>query len=366
MCIPNGAERGYAGGVIYAICQSNDGYLWLGTDRGLVRFDGEKFTLIQRPIAGQPAIGPVRGLVRSSDGNLWIRPQGPQLLIYRDGQFKNAFESLGFPMATITAMGPDNHGDVLFSGLVSQSMRYAHGRFETLADATEASRTIVTSIAETLDGRIWMGTRDSGLFVVTDGRRVSRTALSQLNYKINALAPSENGGLWVGTDQGLSFLSRGSGISIRTPRWNNDNQILAITKDLSENMWAAGSRGLIRVTPSGEFSLLPAEGKGTAAVTAVYEDSDGSIWFGGPAGLEHLQDGLFTTYASENGLPNPTAERFLSIPAAEPGSLPLQAVSTVSITAESIAFISRGWIATLCIRSAGGEMTSGSRGNAGD
>ena len=148
-----------------------------------------------------------------------------------------------------------------------------------------------------------MGTRDSGLFVVTDGRRVSRTALSQLNYKINALAPSENGGLWVGTDQGLSFLSRGSGISIRTPRWNNDNQILAITKDLSENMWAAGSRGLIRVTPSGEFSLLPAEGKGTAAVTAVYEDSDGSIWFGGPAGLEHLQDGLFTTYASENGLP---------------------------------------------------------------
>ena len=298
-----GNEKGFVGGVIYAISQSNDGYLWLGTDRGLVRFNGEKFTLIQRPIAGQPAIGPVRGLVRSSDGNLWIRPQGPQLLIYRDGIFKNAFELLGFPMATITAMGPDNHGDVLFSGLVSQSMRYAHGKFETIAGATEASRSIVISIAETLDGRIWMGTRDSGLFVVTDGRRVSSTALSLLNYKINALAPSENGGLWVGTDQGLRFLSTISGISIRTPRWDNNNQILAITKDLSENMWAASSRGLIRVTPSGEFSLLPAEGKETAAVTAVFEDNDGSIWFGGPAGLERLQDGLFTTYASEDGLP---------------------------------------------------------------
>jgi signal transduction histidine kinase/ligand-binding sensor domain-containing protein len=298
-----GKDKGFVGGIIYAISQSDDGYLWLGTDRGLVRFDGERFLLIKRPIAGQPTIGPVRGLVRDSVGNLWIRPQGPQLLLYRDGQFSNAFQSLGFPTATITAMGPDNHGNVLFSGLYSQTMRFASGKFERLSGTNEASGSIVTSIAETLDGRIWMGTRDDGLLVETNGGRISRTALSLVNYKINALAPSANGGLWIGTDQGLRFLSTVGDISIRAPRWNNDNQVLAITKDLSVNIWAASSRGLIRVTPGGEFSFLPADGKGTAAVTAVYEDNDGSIWFGGSAGLERLQDGLFTTYTSQGGIP---------------------------------------------------------------
>ena len=302
-----GKERGFVGGIIYAISKSNDGYLWLGTDRGLERFDGEGFTLIQRPISAQPAIGPVRGLAMGSDGYLWIRPQGPQVLLYRDGQFKNAFASLGFPMATITAMGLDNHGDVLFSGLQSQSMRYVDGKFKVLAEASNDSSAVVISIAETLDGRTWMGTRDHGLFVVTEGKRLSSTAPNLVNYKINALAPSNNGGLWIGTDLGLRFLSTGADIRVGTPRWNNDNQILAITKDISGNIWAASSRGLIRVTPGGEFSRLPGESRKTAEVTAVYQDSDGSIWFGGPAGLEHLQDGLFTTYASEGGFPESNA-----------------------------------------------------------
>lgn len=298
-----GKERGFVGGIIYAISQSDDGYLWLGTDRGLVRFDGERFTLIQRPISGQAEIGPVRGLVMGSDGTLWIRSQGPQLLQYRGGQFKNPFESLGIPAATITAMGTDNQGDVLFSGLYSQPMRYARGKFEGLPGAAEASSTLVTSIAESRDGRIWMGTREDGLFVIKDGKRIPSEAPNLINRKINALAPSNNGGLWIGTDQGLRFLSAGVDVSVRTPRWNDDNQILAITKDISGNIWAASSGGLIRVTPGRDFSILAGEGSRTAAVTAVFEDSDGSIWFGGPEGLERLQDSPFTTYASHGGVP---------------------------------------------------------------
>jgi signal transduction histidine kinase/ligand-binding sensor domain-containing protein len=298
-----GKEKGFVGGIIYAISQSDDGYLWLGTDRGLVRFDGERFTLIQRPISGQPETGPVRGLVMGSDGTLWIRPQGPQLLQYRGGQFKNLFGSLGLPATTITAMGTDNQGDVLFSGLYSQPMRYAGGKFERLPGAAEASSTLVTSIAETRDGRIWIGTREDGLFVIKDGKRVSSEAPNLVNHKINALAPSNNGGLWIGTDQGLRFLSAGVDVSVRTPRWNGDNQILAITKDISGNIWAASSGGLIRVTPGRDFSILPGEGRRTAAVTAVFVDSEGSIWFGGPEGLERLQDSPFTTYASDDGVP---------------------------------------------------------------
>ncbi len=63
-----GAERGFIGGEVYAICQSTDGYLWIGTERGLVRFDGFNFTLIQRPMPDSRPIGPVRDLVEDAEG----------------------------------------------------------------------------------------------------------------------------------------------------------------------------------------------------------------------------------------------------------------------------------------------------------
>jgi ligand-binding sensor domain-containing protein len=84
-----GANRGFLGGAVYAICQSEDGYLWIGTERGLVRFDGFTFTLIQRPLPDSSPIGAVRGLVSDAEGNLWIRLEGPHLLRYREGKFED-------------------------------------------------------------------------------------------------------------------------------------------------------------------------------------------------------------------------------------------------------------------------------------
>ncbi len=64
------SDNGFLGGAVYAICQSQDGYLWFGTERGLVRFDGIDFKLIQRPVLGYGAIGAVRGLVADAAGSL--------------------------------------------------------------------------------------------------------------------------------------------------------------------------------------------------------------------------------------------------------------------------------------------------------
>jgi ligand-binding sensor domain-containing protein/signal transduction histidine kinase len=297
-----GKNKGFIGETIYAICSSGDGYLWIGTDRGLVRFDGEKFTLIQRPLPDQPAIGPVRGLVEDSEGNLWVRSQGPQMLVYRDGQFRNAFANGPLPLSIITAMSADGHGGVLFTELISRSIHYAHGKFETVAASTEAVGT-VTSMAETLDGRIWLGTRDDGLLIIRDGRPVLSSTPNLENQKINALVATNNGGLWIGTDEGLRFESPRGDIHIALPEWNEKTQMFDLVQDAAGNLWAASSRGLMRLSASGEFSLLNDGEKKSGDVTAVYEDRDGSIWYGGPNRLERLQDGLFATYSLRDGFP---------------------------------------------------------------
>ena len=112
-----GEDKGFIGGRIYAIRQSADGYLWIGTERGLVRFDGSNFILIQRPLPDSPPISPVRGLVTDASGNLWIRLEGPRMLLYHDGKFEDPYARFDLQDITFTATASDDKGRVILSGL---------------------------------------------------------------------------------------------------------------------------------------------------------------------------------------------------------------------------------------------------------
>src|SRR5215469_1891129 len=74
-----GAERGLPGGSITAIAQTSDGYLWIGTDKGLLRFDGLTFRQIERARPDPMLIGAVRTLVVDASDNLWILLQTTQV-----------------------------------------------------------------------------------------------------------------------------------------------------------------------------------------------------------------------------------------------------------------------------------------------
>ena len=79
-----GTESGFPKGAVYDIAQTSDGYLWFGTEKGLVRFDGVSFQLIRDPNI-QLANGHVLGLMGDPDGGLWVRLRRPTLLRYKDG-----------------------------------------------------------------------------------------------------------------------------------------------------------------------------------------------------------------------------------------------------------------------------------------
>src|SRR5258707_6722472 len=132
-----GANRGFLGGTVYAICQSEDGYLWIGTERGLVRFDGFAFTLIQRPLPDSPPIGAVRGLVSDAEGNLWIRLEGPHLLRYREGKFEDVVVRYDLDEAAFTAMSLDSEGHLLLWGLRRKTLRYQDRKFQSIVPSRD-------------------------------------------------------------------------------------------------------------------------------------------------------------------------------------------------------------------------------------
>jgi signal transduction histidine kinase len=294
-----GPDRGFLGGAVNAICQSDDGYLWIGTERGLVRFDGFTFSLIQRPLPDSPPIGPVRGLVSDLEGNLWIRIDGPHLLRYREGKFEDAAVSYGLREAAFTAMSLDDEGHPLLWGMDNRALRYIQGKFERIEASTDIDG-IAISFAETRDRKIWIGTRDIGLFRLDRGNLVD-VSKELADTSVNTLLPANNGGLWIGTEAGIRFWDGNALIDKGLPSFFKQLQILAMTKDHDGNVWVGTSHGLYRITPDGAVSPdRDSEGQ----VTTIYEDREGDIWFGGLGGVERLRDGMFTTYSTAQGLPS--------------------------------------------------------------
>jgi ligand-binding sensor domain-containing protein/signal transduction histidine kinase len=297
-----GQDKGFIGGRIYAICQSADGYLWIGTERGLVRFDGSNFILIQRPLPDSPTIGPVRGLVTDASGNLWIRLEGPRMLLYHDGKFEDPYAQYDLQDITFTATVSDYEGRVILSGLGERTFRYENGRLETIISAEQNLGNVI-SLAATRDQSIWLGTQDNGLFRLSQGH-ISKVSQELADSKINALLPAETGGVWIGTDTGIHLWEGGVMAALNLPSSLRHLQILALARDRSANVWVGTNHGVVRITPSGAISLDQLNAKPGFEVTAIYEDLEGDIWFGGSRGVERLRNGMLTTYSASDGLPS--------------------------------------------------------------
>jgi ligand-binding sensor domain-containing protein/signal transduction histidine kinase len=291
---------------VYSINQTPDGYLWIGTEQGLVRFDGITFRLIQVADPPSSSLNHVLGLAVDRDGSLWLRLLHPAILRYRDGAFEPVMEQLGRPDADVDAMAKAQDGSVLLWDWEGQgSAIVSHGaRFAQVATPFGLSGSPVQAMAQTSNGDIWLGTRDEGLFHLENGRKSAvRDGLPDL--KVNALVPARDNELWVGTDSGVVRWDGAKLTRNGIPPLLNHVQALAMTLDRDSNLWVGtNSHGVLRVNAQGAASLGPQNGPPREAVTAVFEDREGSIWIGSANGLERLHDSRFVTYSLPEGLPS--------------------------------------------------------------
>jgi ligand-binding sensor domain-containing protein/signal transduction histidine kinase len=298
-----GTERGFPSGPVYAITQTADGYLWIGTEKGLVRFDGLNFHLFQPSDSANVPIGPILGLLADSDGNLWVRQQGATLLRYRDGKFALASNEFEQTEVAVTAMSQGNEGNALFTGLMNGILRYRAGRLTKLASVPAMPNFLVISMAQKSNGRILLGTRDTGLFQF-DGLQVSAGPSEFRDRKINCLLVADNQELWIGTDNGLVRWNGKESVNLSVPPGLIHSQILALGKDRHSNIWIGTAEGLSRIDSDGQPTLDGAQRRPPAGVTAIFEDREGNVWTGSAQGLERLRDTAFTTYSVLEGLPS--------------------------------------------------------------
>src|SRR5262249_1020217 len=143
-----GAQQGFPSGRAYSITQTPDGYLWIGTENGLVRFDGVSFRRFERPGANEEPFGPVLGLATDIDGNLWLRLEQPRVLRYREGIFQDVLSDHVTTENSINTICRGTDGKALFSGHANDVLRYNHGKFVPLVSKAETYAALVLSMAE--------------------------------------------------------------------------------------------------------------------------------------------------------------------------------------------------------------------------
>ena len=294
------SDGGFPGGQVSAIAQTKDGCLWIGGDKGLVRFDGLSFQLLQESSKGVP-ITKVLGLATDAEGGLWVWMQGANVLRYYDGHFENATAALGLPDGFVTAMSQTRGGDVLLSTVGQETFEYTSGRLHSVG-TIQVPGTLILASAKTEDGAIWIGTSDNGLFRIKAGN-ISRMDVPNALKKVNVLLSGPHNTLWVGTDQGL-LLWDGQQLSrAGVPPTLRSNSFFTMTSASEGTLWAGGPQGLFRLERQTEQDAAFSAAHSNSVPTALFQDREGDLWIGSTDGLQRWREGAFITYASTPGFP---------------------------------------------------------------
>src|SRR5258708_7787901 len=171
--------------------------------------------------------------------------------------------------------------------------RYGADRVQKLGPSSPP----VISLAETADGKIWLGTLGDGLFSLAGGG-ASQISAGLPDRKINCLLAIGSDELWVGTDTGLY---RGNGKDFRRvelPSFLGNVQVLTLVRDRDSNMWVGTTRGLVRINGEGISFSEENELRRDGGINALFEDREGNLWIGGARGLGCIGDSAFITYSS--------------------------------------------------------------------
>jgi len=313
-------ENEFPGGAVSSIAQTPDGYLWIGTEKGLFRFDGLSFRAFQRASPESLPIGPILQLMTDTSGNLWVLLANTTLLRFRDGKFE---PGRGEAEVGVTAIGKRANGAPLFASLAYGVLTYRDGKFLSISPSSDRSSTptapssddlstrlswatgvaahslaqpdsAVTSMIETSDGRVWLGTRDKGLFYLEHGR-TSPVRLPGKSGHVRSLLRLENGDLWIGTERGIF---RWNGKTVRQVLLNpalGQAEVRAMIRDRDANVWVGTTGGFARVNNE-EGSFDDVSSDHAEPVTALFEDREGNLWIGHSHGIERLRETAFITY----------------------------------------------------------------------
>jgi len=338
--------------------------LWLGTQEGLARFDGVKFTqwTDRQQYANRNLT--VIALCESRDGSIWFGTKGG-LNRWKDGHITSFTEKDGLPSEYIKDLREDLRG-VLWIATDKGLCSYSNGQFKARSLGLERVNNDANDANVLLprrDGSLWIGTRH-GVLNLNNERLISLTKKDGLlSEDITHLYEDGQGQLWIGSKGGINLYANGQQVkSYTTADGLLSNDIRSITEDSSGRLWVATWKGVNYRENDQWQSYTTQEGLPSNEIWAIQADAEGSVWIGTDTdgltrlrivrinllrahkellghrllalqqardgglwiglgdehGLGYFKDGVLTNYTTQNGLPD---NSIIALHEAKDGSL---------------------------------------------
>lgn len=286
-------QNGLPQNTVQVIAQTPDGYVWFGTEEGVVRFDGLRFTTFNPLNSPKLRSENIGALIVDDRGDLWVGGRRG-VNIYRDGAFHDVpgTEALThvFGVARV-----EETGTIWFASSWKGLQSYRDGTLRR--DPVVPDRAM--SICACRDV-VWTGAAD-GLYRHQAGKT---TRVAGFDGEVAAVACDRDGrGVWVGGKGLLHY----DGTQFTRPISGLEKEsVWAILVDRRGTIWIGARHGLWRWS-GGKLSRMGAEdGLSSSYIAALFEDLEGTLWIGTNfGGLNQLRDGVFLAFTPREGLSDP-------------------------------------------------------------
>jgi ligand-binding sensor domain-containing protein len=291
-------DSGLPQNTVHSILQTRDGFVWLGTDEGLVRFDGVDFVTFDAENTPQFKSDTISDLLEDHSGNLWISTT-TGLVSYRGGAFTAYTSARGLPADTVWFSYEDHHqrlwaftpaGPAWFDGKI----------FRPLAGAQAASPLHRQSLAEDAHGILWVG-GSSGVFALNTTASKPQLALHLLSgVPVEAIELDWQGNVWVGGGEGLERYTAGTLVPV--PGAAGKHPVTALHDDRKGGMWVGSASGMTHVTAAGTSLPLAMNGLTVDRVDQLFEDSQGALWISTERGIFRFDGSQVESFARDSAL----------------------------------------------------------------
>nr|WP_255482677.1 sensor histidine kinase [Rhodanobacter sp. MP7CTX1] len=293
-------DEGLPENSVNKILQTTDGYLWVGTQAGIARFDGVHFAVFDH--TNTPAFHDdyIVDLVEDRQGTLWIATSNGGVTSFHDGIFTHV-DAIGARGGM--ALAADLDGSVWIGGYGGVTL-FNNGKvIKTYTAANGLSGDPVRQLVTDKDKSLWIATAH-GLNHLINGKMEAYSTK-------DGLPRNDVANLHFGADDTLWAQAQNSEIVRlihgRFEPWKIQGMAghtVGMLEDRDGNMWiSTATEGLLRINGQQVSRFTTKDGLSSDLVTSLYEDRDGDIWVGtNEGGLDRFHDGSFTTYAKEEGL----------------------------------------------------------------
>jgi signal transduction histidine kinase/ligand-binding sensor domain-containing protein/ActR/RegA family two-component response regulator len=292
------ATHGLPGNSIRCILQTRDGFLWVGLDNGLARFDGLDFDVFNRTTHPEIVDDYINALFEHDDGTLWIGTNRG-LLWYRDGRFG----SPPFPNVPDQVRGFALHEDgerVIVATNEGIFAAGAEGLSLYLEDNLLRIRALY-GVAWDAEGSLWIAA-ERPMRVAGAERRVEPMEMAGVPGMAREFAEHPEGGLLIATGSGLAWW-REEGLRL----YGVEDGLLSpavrtVLRDRDGGIWVGTTSGLQRMRGERFEEVLDSAGEPLGLISSAHEDREGNLWLGSHSGLVQVRDLKVRRFNRRHGL----------------------------------------------------------------